>query len=692
MNSKNLLTILFLFLFVGQGKSQITEKDLIRDTKTNCLFYFKNGQKLLVNEKVITVKLKPEVKALGIGFKVIRSNILGYADIEVPADMKVEEYVVKLKNSKVFDGVYYNTFGDMDMCPNDVEFDVQNEFYFQIINMQDAWDYSTGSPSVKVAVLDSKVAFDHPDLGTGSNGNLLLPSGWSYGSTANPHYHGTEVTGIIGAKTNNGIGVSGIAGGNNSHGATVIPYCIATSTGLDGELHPDFSVVDDAILAAVGSGVKVINMSFGSLIAQVGFYPSVDAAIEYAYNQGVVLVASSGNNNPNVKYPANHPNVIAVGSGTIQSGRSSFSNYGNEIEIVAPGLYNYSTTVTSSGAYSYEGDIGTSFSAPIVSGVVALLFSIDPNLTPGGIRDILHKTASKCSSYSYNSNGWCDQIGYGVINARAALSLASLSISGPKVASSPAVYTVENLSQDFSVFWQLSDSYYNQYCLEQNTPSANQCTITPDYYQDMTNKTLTAFILKGGMTIKWVTKSGLYALNGFKGHYTSGNLSGDINYTHIFNVRTNTGTTVTSPNFYGATVTYSSSGATPTGWGFQPDNGVLNFTTSNTTAPVIINVTDVGGNSYVLYAFASSQYNINVSNDGNSITVALNDDDDTQRSSSIDQSWLIEVRNLTTGQLMATQSSTSRSESISTVGWPKGIYVVKATIGDEVLTEKVIVK
>ena len=94
----------------------------------------------------------------------------------------------------------------------------------------------------------------------------------------------------------------------------------------------------------------------------------------------------------------------------------------------------------------------------------------------------------------------------------------------------------------------------------------------------------------------------------------------------------------------------------------------------------------------MLYAFGSSQYNINVSNDGNCITVTLNDDDDSQRNSSIDQSWTIEVRNLTTGQLMATQSSTSRSESISTLGWPKGIYVVKATIGDEVLTEKVIVK
>lgn len=219
-----------------------------------------------------------------------------------------------------------------------------------------------------------------------------------------------------------------------------------------------------------------------------------------------------------------------------------------------------------------------------------------------------------------------------------------------------------------------------------------RCLIVRDPDYDLDGKTLTATIKKGNSIIKTLTREPIYAYAGFRGNYSSADLSGSISSPYTFNVRTNTGTTVTSANFYGATVTYSSSGATPTGWGFQPDNGVLNFTTSSTTAPVIINVTDVGGNSYVLYAFASSQYNINVSNDGNGITVALNDDNDTQRSSSFDQSWLIEVRNLTTGQLMTTRSSTSRSESISTAGWPTGVYVVKVTIGEEVLAEKVIVK
>ena len=193
------------------------------------------------------------------------------------------------------------------------------------------------------------------------------------------------------------------------------------------------------------------------------------------------------------------------------------------------------------------------------------------------------------------------------------------------------------------------------------------------------------------MTVQTLKKI-VNAYDGFRGHYSSADLSGDITFPYTFYVRTNIGTTVTSLNFYGATVSYSSSGATPTGWGFHPDTGVLDFTTATPSVPVIINVNDVFGNSYVLYAFGSNQYGINVSNGENGITVTLTEEEDTDRGLSQNQSWTVEVLSATTGQLMATQSSTSRSETISTAGWPKGIYIVKVTVGKEVLTEKVFVK
>jgi hypothetical protein len=267
------------------------------------------------------------------------------------------------------------------------------------------------------------------------------------------------------------------------------------------------------------------------------------------------------------------------------------------------------------------------------------------------------------------------------------------SLTGPNLISQYASYNIYGLHPNFTTSWILDDLYYSTHnCLTYSSSTPGVCVITRDPNHDMWNAELTAVIFKNGIEVKRLTKSNLYAYSGFRGQYTSGNLSGNINYTYYFNVKTNTATTITSPNFYGATVTYGSNGATPTAWGFHPDIGVLYFTTSTPSAAVVINVVDGCGNNYVLYAYAMSQYSINVSNGANGITVTLVEDGDTSKDFTPSQSWTLEVRNASTGVLMATQSSTCRSESISTVGWPNGVYIVKATIGDEELTEKVIVK
>ena len=268
------------------------------------------------------------------------------------------------------------------------------------------------------------------------------------------------------------------------------------------------------------------------------------------------------------------------------------------------------------------------------------------------------------------------------------------SITGPAlIVTGYGTFSVQNLPSGFTTSWSISDSYYNNgyNLLIPNYPTTGHCLIVRDQNHDLINDTLKAQIKYNGVTILTLTKI-VNAYDGFRGHYSSADLSGDITFPYIFNVRTNTGTTVTSLNFYGATVSYSSSGATPTGWGFHPDTGVLDFTTATPSVPVIINVDDAFGNSYVLYAFGSNQYGINVSNGENGITVTLNEEEDTDRGLSQDQSWTVEVLSATTGQLMATQSSSSRSETISTYGWPKGIYIVKVTVGKDVQTEKVVVK
>lgn len=272
----------------------------------------------------------------------------------------------------------------------------------------------------------------------------------------------------------------------------------------------------------------------------------------------------------------------------------------------------------------------------------------------------------------------------------------NLSISGPKLIQTSGTYSIQNLQNlpaGYNISWSLTNSSYNNPShLVQNFPEIGKCIILRDQNQNMMDATLKAVITYNGVTVDSVKMKHLYAYSGFWGHYTSGNLSGDINYTLTFGIRANATTYIKSPNFYGATVSYSSSGATPTIWGFSPSDGDLTFVTTNTNAPVMINVNDVFGNSYLLYAFASNQYGMNISNGAGGITVTLVEDGDVSKDFTPEEPWTVEIISASTRQVMASLSSTSRSETISTAGWPKGIYVVKVTIGKEELTEKMIVK
>ena len=204
------------------------------------------------------------------------------------------------------------------------------------------------------------------------------------------------------------------------------------------------------------------------------------------------------------------------------------------------------------------------------------------------------------------------------------------------------------------------------------------------------NATLTANVKYSGVTVRTLTKT-VCAYDRFRGHYTSGNISADIDYSYILHVKPNYNTIITSPILLGASVSYSSSGLTPLYWGFSPSSGEIDVTmpTNNNGSPIVLNIDDVCDNHYTLYLFPTSNSSINVSTGDNSINIALVEN--LEFSKGIDQSWMVEIRNATTGELMATRSSSNRSESISTAGWPKGIYVVKVTIGKEELTEKVII-
>lgn len=281
-------------------------------------------------------------------------------------------------------------------------------------------------------------------------------------------------------------------------------------------------------------------------------------------------------------------------------------------------------------------------------------------------------------------NSWY-AVGVGEMNLR---------ISGPDVICDEGVYTVDGLPSGYTVDWSLSDSYYNDYCMETDTPNANQCTITKDDYDSMIDATLTAYIKYNGTVVQTVTKEGINAFNDIIGHYTSGNISSDISYTHILPVMPGYNTIILSPVLIGATVSYSTTATIPLYWGFSPYSGEIDVTMpyNSVGRPIVFNIYDTCGNYYNLYLYSQSQYLINISNDDNGITVSLNDNSESIRGLSLDEPWSIEIRNATTGKLIATQTSTTQSVTVSTSGWPKGLYVVKVTVGKESWSEKIIKK
>jgi serine protease len=304
-----------------------------------------------------------------------------------------------------------STFYALETTPNDTFYPIQ--WNYPVMNMPQAWDYTVGSRSVVVAVIDSGFSTSHPDLaGIFESGYNFVDNNTNVSEpNTSKDSHGTHVVGTIAALTNNGIGVSGVTWGG--FGITLIPI-----RGIK-----DAAALMNSIIYAVDHGAKIINMSLGGASDS----PAVYDAVGYAERNGVVMVAAAGNNGDgNILYPAKYAETIAVGAvweddSTIK--RSDYSCYGPELDVVAPGGWItsytdpngvYSTGWTPSGD-NYMYMQGTSMAAPHVTGLVALLMGA--GLTdPDDIRQTLRNTAT-----DLGAAGRDDFYGYGLVNAEAAL-------------------------------------------------------------------------------------------------------------------------------------------------------------------------------------------------------------------------------------------------------------------------------
>lgn len=263
-----------------------------------------------------------------------------------------------------------------------------------------AWNTTIGGTSVLVAVIDTGIDWDHPDLAANY---VALGYDWVNDDPdpMDDEGHGTHCAGIIAAVINNSIGVAGLA-----------QVRIMAEKGLDqfGEGYEDD--LANAIIHAVDQGADILSNSWGGY----GESELIHDAVRYAYDAGVLVIAAAGNEaTSNKVYPAAFDEVIAVSATDEYDNPASWTNFGDWIELAAPGVNIYSTVWDD--FYDYMS--GTSMSTPHVSGTAALIWSQFPNMTRDWVRAQLRYAAD-----DLGDPGFDDYYGYGRINARKAVEQA----------------------------------------------------------------------------------------------------------------------------------------------------------------------------------------------------------------------------------------------------------------------------
>ncbi len=366
----------------------------------------------------------------------------GTGRVEVPAASlaKVKDELTK---SGAVDYVEEDQVRTASFTPNDPSY--SREWHLPAVNAPAAWDVTQGSGSVTIAIIDTGVDYTHPELSP----NVV--AGYNFVSNNTNYYddngHGTHVSGIAAAVGNNGSGIAGVA-----WNVKIMPLKVldASGSGYDSD-------VARAIRYAADRNVGVISMSLGG----GGYSQTLQDAINYAYGKGVVIVAAAGNDGTNlISYPAAMDHVISVAALDSSDNLASFSNYGQGLDISAPGVAIYSTVPGGYKTYS-----GTSMATPVVSGTAALVRGRHPDRGPNDIAQMLFNSADDLGSPGYDT-----RYGYGKVNVYGALDGSPAASPGTTPTTPPP-----DVSGGADK-WYLAEGYtgpgFDTYVLVQNPNSA----------------------------------------------------------------------------------------------------------------------------------------------------------------------------------------------------------------------------
>jgi len=454
-----ILSLLLTNLSFGQSVSQNThQNDIIQDQiilklKSNYKFNISTNKKSLGLQAIDQIAAKQgtyTIRQLGLSkpktAKKNRPNFENIVVLKYDSDINLKQAIKDFEASGMVEYAEANGYGygagkfvpmeevplGLALTPNDGEWYArqywsENDGTFDInpnypsppcvvdadIDLEAAWDVTTGSSNVRVAILDTGFKMDHPEMA----GRLIAGRDFinDDDDPTDDNGHGTNVAGITGATGNNGIGHAGV---DWNCEMLIVKVLDAGNSGA-------WTDIADGVTYAVDNGADVINMS----IQCDGCTPPtvLSNAVEYAYDNNVVVVSIMGNyNSSSTSYPGIFSQTIAVGATDCDDTRVDAtntqwgSNYGNHIDLVSPGNWVYGLRNDSNDYGYWYG--GTSMAAPMVAGVASLLLSINPDLTVEEIREILRNTADdQVGKPNEDASGFDIYYGAGRLNAEAAL-------------------------------------------------------------------------------------------------------------------------------------------------------------------------------------------------------------------------------------------------------------------------------
>ena len=311
-----------------------------------------------------------------------KNETLRYVAVKFPSqapEVARQNFIDTVTNK---DGIKYaekNATHRTQLTPNDPKFDQQ--YAPQQVKSDQAWDTTLGSSDVTIAVVDTGAQYTHPDL----QANYKSDPGYDFvdddtdpaPDVPQDEYHATHVSGCAAAVVDNGTGVAGQ--GNSS---------LINGRALDESGSGSTSDIADAVKWAADQGADIINMSLGG----GGYTSTMKNAVSYAQDNGSLIICAAGNNgSSSVSYPAAYSECMAISAVNNNENLASFSQYGDKVELCAPGVDILSTTTETRG--SYEKLSGTSMATPVTSGVAGLTLAKWSSLTNSELRSHLKNTA-----------------------------------------------------------------------------------------------------------------------------------------------------------------------------------------------------------------------------------------------------------------------------------------------------------